>query len=743
MARRKSERAKVEIKSAVPESRVSPETKNAILSVLFFALSGLFILAYIDQAGYLGGFIKDGARALLGEGSFLLPLVSFGAGLALVVSLREAKHRNLMIGLPLIVLIVLALFDILKGDPALGLKPGGWLGFLTAWPFLQLFGKTASVVIAIALILVAFLVSFDAGFPKLFHRRDSESSMPEATPDDTDDDTAEATEDEVVFEPAPFLSNLLGWLKRNPEEQDPEPIEPFATHSISSAVIKRPSLDGVGTRSPILSKVRPKGKRGQATLFEDGYEPPPLNLVEESIDKPVGGDIAANKIIIKKTLNEFGIKVDLGEVNVGPSISQYMIKPASGVNITRITALRKNLSLALAAHPLRIEAPIPGKPYVGLEMPNKSSSSVRLRGLLEALYRQKRAHTTATLLLPLGLDVTGSPVFADLAKMPHLLIAGSTGAGKSVAVNNIIVSLLYLNSPQRLKLLLVDPKRVELTPYNDIPHLLSPVVVDAKKAINVLRWAVSEMERRYQVLADIGSRDITSYNAKVMKAGGEDILPVIVVVIDEMADLMTMFKKEVEAAVVRLAQMARAVGIHLIASTQRPSTDVVTGLIKANIPVRLAFKVASQIDSRTILDVAGAEKLIGYGDMLYMAGDSSGLKRIQGVFVSEKEVRRVTTFLKNTGATGYNEAVTKETRSTALGNVSDADDTDEPLYEEAQQLAIDSGKLSASLLQRRLRVGYARAARILDLLEERGIIGPADGAKPRELLINTDEESRE
>ena len=730
MARRKqSERADVEIKSKEREQRVSPETKNAILSVVLFALGGLVVLAYLDNAGVAGEFIKKGALALLGEGSFLLPLAAFAGGLSLVVSLKQERHHNLAIGIPLAVLTILAAFDILKGDAVLDFKPGGWIGWVAAWPLLKLFGQTASIVVVLAILVAAFLVAFDTGWPKFWKRGQA--------PDETEDRPAAAEEPDVVFEPSPFLGHILGWLKRNPDKKEAGPAEEdWATHAVGSKALPKPhSLDGVVPRNQPAEKAAPRGRKKQASLFSDGYEPPPLTFLEEGKDKPSSGDIAANRNIIKRTLAEFGIKVELGEVNVGPSITQYLIKPSSGVNVSRITALRKNLSLALAAHPLRIEAPIPGKPYVGIEVPNKAASAVRLRLLIDELYKVTKDKPEA-LVFPLGRDVTGQPVFADLAKMPHLLIAGATGSGKSVAVNNILVSLLYKHSPQRLKFLLVDPKRVELTPYNDIPHLLSPVVVDAKKAINVLRWAVSEMERRYKVLAEVGARDIVSYNKKVEDAEGDDILPYIIVVIDEMADLMAMYKKEVEAAVVRLAQMARAVGLHLIASTQRPSTDVVTGLIKANIPVRIAFKVASQVDSRTILDQAGAEKLLGYGDLLYMSGDSSGLKRIQGVYVTEPEVRRVTNYLKTSGPAAYNESITKEHRSTALGNLSAQNHTDEPLYEEAKQLAIDSHKLSASLLQRRLRVGYARAARLLDLLEERGIIGPADGAKPREVLVD-------
>jgi DNA segregation ATPase FtsK/SpoIIIE, S-DNA-T family len=381
--------------------------------------------------------------------------------------------------------------------------------------------------------------------------------------------------------------------------------------------------------------------------------------------------------------------------------------------------------LALAAHPIRIEAPIPGKSLVGVEVPNKSGAIVRMRSIMETeTWKGRRSNLSVVL----GLDVAGHPQVADITKMPHLLIAGATGSGKSVCINALLVSLLYQNSPKNLKMILVDPKRVELSPYNNIPHLLTPVIVEPDKTVSALKWAVAEMENRYRILQQAGKRNIGEYNS----ARGKEGMPFIVIVIDELADLMAVSANEVEGLICRLAQMARAVGIHLIVATQRPSVDVITGLIKANIPTRIAFSVASQVDSRTILDQAGAEKLLGMGDMLFVSADTPKPKRIQGALVSEKEVNSITAFIKSEGEPEYNEEILKQ----ATRSSNDLSAPDDDLFLDAADCVIRAGKASASLLQRRLRIGYARAARLLDLLEERGIIGPADGARPRDVLVS-------
>ena len=455
----------------------------------------------------------------------------------------------------------------------------------------------------------------------------------------------------------------------------------------------------------------------------------PLDLLDGTSKKPDSGNISRNSEIIERTFETFGIPVEMVDVAVGPTITQYAIRPAEGIKLSRIVALQNDLALALAAHPIRIEAPIPGKSLVGIEVPNKSIASVPLRTILEAA-AFKKADTELT--IGLGKDVSGTAWVAGLEKMPHLLVAGATGSGKSVCLNNIIVSLLYQHGPDTLKLILVDPKRVELPVYNGIPHLLVPPITKSEDAINALKWTVREMERRLDVLSGAKVRDIASYNRK-----HEEQLPYIVFMIDELADLMSISGREVEALVVRIAQMARAVGIHLVLATQRPSVDVITGLIKANIPTRIAFAVASQTDSRTILDYAGAEKLLGRGDMLLMAPHLSKARRLQGAYLSDREIKNVVNALKDEDVPDYNYDIVERQRggSTVLDS-----ESDDPLLEEAAEVVIAAGKASTSLLQRRLKIGYSRAARIMDLLEERGAIGPQDGAKPREVLIDSPSE---
>jgi S-DNA-T family DNA segregation ATPase FtsK/SpoIIIE len=457
--------------------------------------------------------------------------------------------------------------------------------------------------------------------------------------------------------------------------------------------------------------------------------------------------------LIKRTLQNFGIPVEMDEITIGPTVTRYALKPAEGVKLSRISALQDNLALALAAQTLRIEAPIPGKSLVGIEVPNTTKTMVGLGSMLSSA---EYATSDKPLLVSIGKMVSGKPFFANVAKMPHLLIAGTTGSGKSVTVHSILTSLLYRNSPEMLKFIMVDAKRVELTLYNKIPHLLTPVITDAKKTIMALRWAAKEMDRRYDLLEKESVRDINSYHKNVLTKklaaiekeaeGAEpvDMMPYIVVVIDELADLMQAYPRELEGAIVRLAQMSRAVGIHLILSTQRPSVNVITGLIKANIPTRIALKVGSQIDSRTIIDRAGAEKLVGQGDMLYISQDNSEPIRVQSPFISEDEVKEVVKYFVNAykdEVPGYDlnlDQKEESSRNPIFDGMSGSDGSgsdDDDLYEESKQLVIEAKRASTSYLQRKLRVGYARAARLMDMLEERGVIAPGDGSsKPREVL---------
>ena len=477
------------------------------------------------------------------------------------------------------------------------------------------------------------------------------------------------------------------------------------------------------------------------------WSPPPTSLLGRDRGKPGVGDIKANANLIKRTLQNFGIVVEMDEISIGPTVTRYALKPAEGVKLSKILGLQNNLELALAAHPVRIEAPIPGKSLVGIEVPNTLKSTIGLGSLIE---EKKFTESPFPLLVSLGRDISGNSHFANMGKMPHLLIAGATGSGKSVSIHTIITSLLFRNPPENLKFIMIDPKRVELTSYNGIPHLLTPVITDPKKSILALKWTAKEMERRYDILERVKVRDIDSYHKNILAqhdpkskdAEPLDPMPFIIIIIDELADLMQTYPRELEAAIVRLAQMSRAVGIHLVISTQRPSVNVITGLIKANIPARLALQVASQIDSRTILDSAGAEKLLGAGDMLYLSGDMSKPVRIQSAYIAESEVKDVVKYLKDAYAdelenqinlTG--EPVDSSIFSATLDGSDPSDDDD--LYEEARDTVIGAGKASTSFLQRKLRVGYARAARLMDILEEQGVIGPGDGAKPRDVLVGS------
>jgi DNA segregation ATPase FtsK/SpoIIIE, S-DNA-T family len=460
---------------------------------------------------------------------------------------------------------------------------------------------------------------------------------------------------------------------------------------------------------------------------------PSLNLLSERKTKPSSGDIEENEKIIEETLNEFKIRVKMETVLVGPTVTQFAFRPAKGVKLSKITTLSNDLALALAAHPIRIEAPIPGKALVGIEVPNEKTAMVSLKELLTSKEYKKKKHK---MMIGLGKDVGGKAWFADLPRMPHLLIAGATGSGKTVCMNTIITSLLYQNTAADLRFIMVDPKRVELTMYNGIPHLLTPVITNTQKTVNALKWTIGEMDRRFEVLAKAGNRDITTYNKQHPKTK----IPQLVFIIDELADLMATSSNEVEAGIIRLAQMARAVGIHLILATQRPSVNVITGLMKANIPARIAFSVASITDSRTILDSKGAEKLIGKGDMLFQTADLSKPVRLQGAFISEEETKNIVKYLKGDADPMYVDSIVeKQKNGSNMSLFGSAGDDQDALFEDAQQAIIGAGKASASFLQRKLKVGYARAARILDELEEAGIIGPSNGAKPREILVTETE----
>ena len=673
---------------------ISQETKNSIWGIGSFILAILSILSFMGKAGWAGEGFNIFARSLFGWGFFIVPVAFLLLGFSFMKSISRKIYHSAVFGTLLFVGSILGTFYIFgNGNFDTRLIQGGYLGVILGAPLLSSMGFGASLIILLALIVIALLVSLNVPLYGLLSKKDEEEKLV----------------DNVVIKKG---SEVVDQKK---QELKPVPVAKVAKIEDKEFVIKN-------------------FKKGRWVL-------PPTDLLHEDVEEAITGDINASASIIKRTLGNFGIDVEMGEVSIGPTVTQFTMRPAVGMKLSRITALNSDLSLALAAYPIRIEAPIPGKSLVGIEVPNKKVALIGLRNMFDHDDFRKSKYF---LPLALGRDVSGNPVFAGLEKMPHLMIAGATGTGKSVSINTILLSMLYKHSPDVLKLILIDPKRVELTLFNDIPHLITPVIIDNKKVLGALKWVLSEMDRRYDSLSKSASKDIFSYNTKMVERD-QPIMPVIVIVIDELADLMATYGRDVEAAIVRLAQMSRAVGIHLILSTQRPSVEVITGLIKANITSRIALQVASQIDSRTILDMAGAEKLLGKGDMLFLAGDVAKPRRLQGAMVTEKEVKDVTKFIK---AQAENMEIAEEddlkldfnanTNSAGGFTGKRNDDADDDLYGEAKETVILAGKASASLLQRRLRVGYARAARLLDILEENGVIGPGDGAKPREVYIRPD-----
>ncbi len=680
---------------------ISQETKNSIWGISSFILAILSVLSFVGRAGTAGYYFNVAAKSLFGWGFFIVPLAFVLLGVAFIKSISRKIYSSAVLGTVLFVLASLAVFYSLgEGNFTVRVAQGGYAGVVLGFPLLNLVGFTASLIILVSVMVIAVLLALNVPLYQLVSSDEEEEE---------DEDSKELV------------------IKRGSETVTAVSVaKPIVDVKADAAKAKQVKTD-ISDVGFVIKNL----KLGKWTL-------PPVELLNADQDEASSGDINASAMIIKRTLAHFGIDVEMGEVSIGPTVTQYTLRPAVGIKLSRIGALNPDLSLALAAHPIRIEAPIPGKSLVGIEVPNKKVAIVGLRDMFE---HEEFSKSKYFLPLAIGRDVSGNPVFAGLDKMPHLLVAGATGTGKSVLINSVLLSMLYKHSPDILKLILVDPKRVELTLYNGIPHLITPVITDNKKVLGALKWAVSEMDRRYDILSRSASRDIFSYNAKIGK--NEPFMPFIVIVIDELADLMASYGRDVEAAIVRLAQMARAVGIHLIVSTQRPSVEVITGLIKANITCRVALQVASQIDSRTILDMAGSEKLLGNGDMLFLSGDASKPRRIQGPFVTEKEVKEVVSFLAVQGekmevAPEGDLKVDFDAASAGSGGAIGDDYVDDEMYEEAKAVVVSSGKASASLLQRRLRVGYARAARLLDILEEKGIIGPGEGAKPREVYVKPD-----
>ncbi|RJR31199.1 DNA translocase FtsK [Candidatus Parcubacteria bacterium] len=699
---------------------ISSETKKAIAAVAFFALAGISFLSYFELAGSLGIFLDKYLSLAFGSVRWYIPVIFAVLGFFLMQKDGQSTAGSIL-GLLLLVLsfngtveLVGHSYDMIE-SARLGIG-GGYVGLAFAYPIIKLTGFWAGLLILLALDIISILIIFNATLHDLsrpitvarsWQERFSEyilrirvrraQKIKERYFEENNENPAPLKTDTEVLKAPEFITKEI--KKPDDEKKDDADEKTQENNQFSAAVNK----------------------------FHSTKINLPLEFLNSAIGKPTSGDIKANQLIIQKTLQNFSIPVEMGEVNVGPTVTQYTLKPAEGIKLSKITTLHNDLALSLAVHPIRIEAPIPGRSLVGIEVPNQTKATVFLKEILQSNhFKNRKSH----LYLGIGKDVKGNSFLADVARMPHLLIAGSTGSGKSVCIKSIIVSLLYQNNPGQLKFIMVDPKRVELPIYNGIPHLLTPVITEVEKTVNALKWAITEMERRFDILSQVHARDLETYISQ-----GNDDLPYIIIIIDELADLMAARGPEVEAAIIRLAQMSRAVGIHLIVATQRPSVDVITGLIKANITSRVAFSVASLVDSRTILDMSGAEKLLGRGDMLFITSELGKPKRLQGAFVSDAEIKKIVDFLKEKAEPEYLDEIVEKQRSISGFSGDYGDDGDE-LLNEAKEIIVQAGKASASLLQRRLRVGYARAARILDLLEEQGFIGPGDGAKPREILYS-------
>lgn len=702
------------------------ETVRVILSIFSFLIVVLAILASFGKAGWIGDGIFVFLYRLFGIGYFLIPMMFAMLGISFLQGLKKRLEISRIIGAIIFLISGLGIIHVIYAGGS------GIIGRLIASPMIKLVDVWATSLILFALLVVSIVMTFNLYFT---------------------------------------LSDLMFWKNKNNKIQ--KGMDEYEEAAVEKAVA------GINTETekvdPNQNKINDKNlvKKKKSILdFTDDEEtdfatsvivphllpftPPPLSLLEKDRGKPETGDIKANANIIKRTLQNFSISVEMDEISIGPSVTRYSLKPAEGVKLSRIVGLNNDLALALAAHPIRIEAPIPGKSLVGIEVPNTAKTTVGLATLLSSPDFQE---SEKPLLMSLGKDITGKALFSNLAKAPHMLIAGATGSGKSVTIHALITSLLYRNSPENLKFIMIDPKRVELTMYNKVPHLLTPVITDPKKAILALKWASKEMSRRYDVLEKNASRDIDSYHRTVLgpalekfKAKKSDDLekldtsklpetmPYIAIIIDELADIMQTYPRELESAIVRLAQMSRAVGIHLVISTQRPSVNVITGLIKANIPSRIALQVSSQIDSRTILDQMGAEKLLGSGDMLYLGGEMSKPVRLQSAFISESEVKRVVKYLideyKDQIIDEINITPTEAGATAAFDSMLNESslDEDDDMYESARAEVTSAGKASTSYIQRRLGIGYSRAAKLMDMLEERGVIGPANGSKPREVI---------
>lgn len=713
----------------------SPKTVSyfwrQVMALLLIVLGLFLLLGAFGMGGKLPTMLFDVSAWFIGFGAFLLPFVFF------FLAVHKLRHEEFVVPIGKLMASLLFLVSLSgmlhvfidRADAKSVASDGTYGGHVgdVISSILLTFLNDVTAFILLAIITILALMMMLGVTPqhvwlmlkRLFIKEDTDAE------EQGEQDESPQPKEFKLKETVPVVGHKY---KDQPEHEEKPPLQTAPRH----ASLKNSVPAGLAAS---------ESHEALVTATDPNWKEPPLTLLSSKQDKADPGDVNGNAERIKQAMSNFGIDVEMEGANVGPRVTQYTLKTPDGVRMSKISNLNDNIAYELEAHSVRIEAPIPGKKAIGIEVPNKKSASVTLRGLLNKPDWQEAIKKPLTFAV--GLDISGSPVYLDLAEMPHLLVAGQTKAGKSVMINIFLTSLLYHNSPADLKLILVDPKYVEMEPYNDIPHLLTPVVNDPEKCISALKWAVAEMERRYRRLKDEKYRNIEEYN----NAKKEEGMPYIVIVIDELSDLMQMAARDVEALIVRIAQKARAVGIHLVLATQRPSVDVITGLIKANVPARMAFTVASQVDSRTIIDKVGAESLLGKGDMLLLTSELPKPKRIQGALISTDETNKVTDYLREQQPPSYDDEVVSMpvqfngkggiVPDTPQGGGGASSNGDDDAFKDAVQVVIDSGKASTSLLQRRLRIGYGRASRIIDEMEERGIIGAADGSRPREVLISS------
>lgn len=771
-------------------TRKSKRMSNIDLTIcILIVLSILLGFLIYTNSGVIGVKLNEILGGMMGVTRLLLPIGILGVAIKLACTDNEYVSSKLIKFCVLLISIsvIMCVIQISSGEliPSKEIseslkdayyngsqgKGGGALGALLAIPMAKLIGNIGTIIVCMGIAIILVATTFGVNVSELINmivekHQEKQENKKEEKLHEKESRMQERENRELERAKAKQEARLKKQKQENNpdeqiqinfgghiiEEESPKKLKKFKHDKddlipLGMEKTKKPEPDVIENNLFKQEEEQKQDKTKEVlqlehtiTVEDENYEYPPVELLSKGSQKGIKGGAKAltdTATKLQKTLYSFGVSAKVENVSVGPAITRYELKPAEGVRVSKIANLADDIALNLAAETIRIEAPIPGKQAVGIEVPNKEKQAVHLREVLES---EEFENSESKLTIALGKDVAGNTQLADIAKMPHVLIAGSTGSGKSVCINTIITSIIYKAKPSEVKLVMVDPKVVELSVYNGIPHLLIPVVTDPKKAAGALAWAVQEMDNRYNLFAKKGVRDLKGYNKAVKKDEGVGMLPQIVIIVDELADLMMVAAKDVEESICRLAQKARAAGMHLVIATQRPSVDVITGLIKANVPSRIAFAVSSQVDSRTILDSVGAEKLLGKGDMLYFPAGAPKPARVQGAFVSDEEVEKIVDFIKQNGTATYSEDILETIENSnktdkEIAMEKDEDDDTDPFLMDAIETVVETGQASTSFIQRKFKVGYARAGRIIDQMEERGVISGYQGSKPREVLM--------